>query len=177
MFKNEKQASWFIYIFSIVVTAVVAILLFAPTLNQTDSKAIYFLPRLNAGINFTVSLLLISAIIAIKKKNQKIHRAMMIIATVLSLLFLVSYVFYHASAPSTKFGGEGFVKNIYFFILITHIVLAAIILPFVLFTLYRGITNQLDKHKKIARWTFPIWLYVTITGVVVYLMISPYYPV
>ena len=101
----------------------------------------------------------------------------MLSAFIFSAVFLLSYVTYHSSAPETKFGGAGLIKGIYLFLLLTHIVLASIIVPLALLTLYRIWKNQVEKHKKIARWTFPIWLYVSITGVIVYLMISPYYPV
>jgi putative membrane protein len=99
----------------------------------------------------------------------------MMTALVLSSLFLISYVFYHYISAPTKYGGDGILKSIYYFILLTHILLAAVILPFILFTFYQALNGQFDKHKKVARWTFPVWLYVAITGVLVYFLISPYY--
>ena len=99
----------------------------------------------------------------------------MIAAFALSCLFLLSYVTYHALTESTKYGGEGWVRSVYFFILITHIILAAIIVPLVLFTMTRGLQKRYDKHRRVAKWTWPLWLYVAVTGVIVYLMLSPYY--
>ena len=103
------------------------------------------------------------------------HRTAMFSAVGLSSLFLVSYVIYHYQAPHTSYGGVGFIRMFYFILLISHIILAAVVVPFVLLTVYFAISNQIDKHKKIVKWTFPIWLFVAVSGVVVYLMISPYY--
>jgi putative membrane protein len=113
----------------------------------------------------------------IKNKKRQAHKTVMLSAFTLSVLFLLSYVLYHSQAPATHYGGEGIIKIIYFFILITHIILAACIVPLALFTLLRAWRSEFVKHKAIAKWTFPIWLYVTITGVIVYFMISPYYQV
>jgi putative membrane protein len=126
-------------------------------------------------LNTLVSILLIGALVAVKQKKYLLHKKMMITALVLSVLFLVSYITHHLVGGETKFGGEGTIKTVYLILLITHILLAAIILPFVLFTTYRALTGEFDKHKKIAKISFPIWLYVAITGPIVYLMISPYY--
>lgn len=133
------------------------------------------LPKFHAFLNGTVAILLISSLYFIKNKNVKAHKACNVTALVLSALFLVSYVTYHTFTESTKFGGEGFIKYIYYFVLLTHIVLAAIILPIILFTFLRAFLGKFEQHRKIARWTLPLWLYVSITGVIVYLMISPYY--
>ncbi|HEY8387918.1 MAG TPA: DUF420 domain-containing protein [Parasegetibacter sp.] len=126
-------------------------------------------------INSTVSVLLIAALIAVKSRKFITHRNLMLTAMVLSCLFLISYICHHLFTGDTKFGGEGSIRYVYFFILGTHIVLAAFILPFILFTVYRGLIAEWPLHKKYARITFPIWLYVSVTGVVIYLMISPYY--
>ncbi|MEQ3662459.1 MAG: DUF420 domain-containing protein, partial [Flavobacterium sp.] len=126
-------------------------------------------------INGFTAILLVAAVIAIKKGNRKLHERLMKFAIACSVAFLVMYVAYHMTADSTKFGGEGIVKYVYFFILITHIVLSVVIIPLVLITYVKALAQRFDKHKKIAKITFPIWLYVAITGVVVYLMISPYY--
>ncbi len=136
---------------------------------------VHYFALANAIINSTVSLLLIAALIAVKNKQYKLHRNLMLSAILLSILFLVSYICHHLFAGDTRFGGEGWVKPVYYFILITHIILAALILPFILFTAYRALTGEWERHKKIARYAWPLWLYVSITGVVVYFMISPYY--
>lgn len=134
-----------------------------------------FLPPIYATINGITGVTLIIAVIAIKKGNKTLHEALMKFALILSSLFLVLYIVYHMTSDSTVFGGEGAIKYIYYFILITHIVLSIAIIPLVLITYVRALSEHFDKHKKIARITFPLWLYVAFTGVIVYLMISPYY--
>lgn len=163
-----------IWVLSIIIPIVVAVLLYMPKLEVTGIN-LKFLPTLNACINFTVSILLIIGVYFIKNKNLKLHKVTMISALVLSTLFLISYVIYHASVPETRFGGQGLIRYVYFFFLITHILLAIFVVPLALFSIYRGINSQIELHKKIVKFTFPIWLYVSITGVIVYLMISPYY--
>lgn len=159
---------------AILIVAVTAIYLTPKFEVATD--ALDNLPALNASINALVSVLLILGFYFIRiKKNRRLHSLSMKSAFGLSALFLISYVLYHTTHESTSFGGEGMIRNIYLFILLTHIVLAAAIVPLVLITFSRALTEKFDKHKKIARITFPLWLYVSITGVVVYLMISPYY--
>jgi putative membrane protein len=134
-----------------------------------------FLPTLNAIINGTCTVLLIASFRAIKKKDIATHRKLNLITFVLSTLFLLSYVTYHWMADDTKFPADNPIRPIYLTILISHIILAAVVLPLVLISFWYGLTNQVAKHRKITRWSFPIWLYVTTTGVIVYLMISPYY--
>lgn len=134
-----------------------------------------FLPKLNAMINGTCSVLLVFSLYFIRRKNILMHKRLNITAFFLSSIFLVSYVMFHYFQKETTFGGEGVIKGIYYFILITHIVLAAIVLPLVLLSFYWGLKNDVRRHRRLTRWSWPIWLYVTITGVVVYLMISPYY--
>ena len=136
---------------------------------------VFFLPKLNAIINGTCTLLLLTSLFYIKKGDIQTHKKLNIGTFILSALFLVSYIVYHSTGNEAKFGGQGFVRPVYFFILITHIILAAVVLPLVLFSFYHGMKMQVAKHKKLARWSFPIWLYVTITGVIVYLMMAPYY--
>ena len=131
--------------------------------------------KINAAINSTVSVLLLLALLAVKNKKYLLHKRIMITAIILSCLFLVSYICHHLFTGETKFGGEGNIRYVYYFILGTHIILAAVILPFILFTAYRSMIGELAKHKKLARITWPIWFYVAVTGVVVYFMISPYY--
>lgn len=140
-----------------------------------DVEPLSFLPPIYATINGLTAVLLITAIVAIKNGKRVLHERLMKTAIACSVAFLIMYVAYHMTADSTKFGGEGAVKYIYFFILITHIILSVVIIPLVLITYVRALAKKFDKHKKIAKITFPIWLYVAITGVVVYLMISPYY--
>jgi len=159
---------------SILIPIVVSILYVLPK-DASSGESILMLPKLNALINGTTFIVLLIAFNAIKKGNRKLHKQLMLLAIVLSVLFLVSYVIYHSMAESTSFGGEGVIKYIYFFILISHILLAIVIVPLVLITLNRALSQKFDRHKKIARICLPIWLYVTLSGVIVYLMISPYY--
>ena len=172
----EKKYNKLIIAVSIVVPLVVAIL-FGVKLKDFgfDVEPLSFLPPIYATTNGFTAVLLVAAVIAIKSGNRKLHERLMTTAIALSVAFLVMYVAYHMTADSTKFGGEGTIKYVYFFILITHIVLSIAIIPMVLITYVRALSKNFDKHKKIARITFPIWLYVAVTGVVVYLMISPYY--
>lgn len=163
-----------IIVLSIVVPVLVAILYLLPK-NFEVGEEVFYLPMLNAFLNGSTFFILIFALRAIKKRKIQLHQKLMTTALILSILFLLSYVTYHALTESTSFGGEGIVKGIYFFILLTHIVLSAAVVPLVLVTFSRALSQKFDKHKKIARITLPIWLYVTFTGVVVYLMISPYY--
>jgi putative membrane protein len=134
-----------------------------------------FLPPIYATTNGLTAITLIGAYIAIKNKKKKLHQNLINVAVSFSLAFLVMYVAYHITSNSTEFGGEGAIKYVYYFILISHIILSVIITPFVCFTYLRGWLGDYEKHKKLTRITFPLWLYVAITGVVVYLMISPYY--
>ena len=132
-----------------------------------------FLPPIYAGINGITAVVLILAVVQIKSGNRKAHETLMKTAIVLSALFLLMYVAYHMTSDSTKY--EGSYKTIYFFILVSHIALSIAVIPFVLITYVRAITNNIERHKKIAKITFPLWLYVAVTGVIVYLMISPFY--
>jgi putative membrane protein len=136
---------------------------------------VHVFAKVNAVINSIVSVLLVGGLITVRQRKYVLHKKIMLAAIVLSVLFLVSYICHHLFAGDTKFGGVGSIRYFYFFILITHIFLAAIILPFILFTAYRAMISEFPQHKRIARLTWPIWLYVSVTGVLVYLMISPYY--
>jgi putative membrane protein len=142
---------------------------------ETFPEFIYKLPLLHAIINGTCSILLIFSYRAIKAKKIQLHKKLNITAFSLSALFLLSYVTYHFFVPETTYGGEGFIRTLYYFILISHIILAAIVLPLILLSFWYGLQNKIQKHKKIVRFSYPVWLYVTVTGVIVYLMISPYY--
>ena len=173
--KSELQYRNIIILLSVAVPLIVSVLIFFPQSGKLGDFDVSFLPHLNGILNTGTSLALVLGFIFIKRKNENLHRAMMISAFFLSSIFLISYVIYHFQAPPTKFGGEGSIKYVYFFILLTHIVLAAIVVPLVLFSIYYAITDQRTRHRKMVKWTFPIWIYVSITGVVVYLMISPYY--
>ena len=134
-----------------------------------------FLPPIYATINGITAVLLVTAVIAIKNKKRKLHETLMKICIACSAVFLVMYVAYHMTSDSTPYGGEGAIRTVYFFILITHIVLSIAVVPFVLFTFSRALSGNFERHKALAKFTFPIWLYVAVTGVIVYLMISPYY--
>lgn len=172
--KNDKKANGLIISVSIIVFAVVAILgREKPQMNLSFDVHIFAV--INAVLNSLVAIILVGALVAVKQKRYLLHKQMMVTALVLSVLFLVSYIAHHLLGGETKFGGEGTIRTIYFVLLITHILLAAIILPFILFTTYRALTGEFEAHKKLAKKTFPIWLYVAITGPIVYFMISPYY--
>ncbi len=172
--KNDKQARLLILTVSFVVFAAVVSLKYIKV-DVNLGFDVHVFAMINAIINSAVSILLVAGLIAVKQKKYVQHKNIMLAAIVLSVLFLVSYIAHHLLAGDTKFGGEGTIRLVYFIILITHIFLAAVILPFILFTAYRSLTGEYDKHKKLARYTWPLWLYVSVTGVIVYLMISPYY--
>jgi uncharacterized membrane protein YozB (DUF420 family) len=135
-----------------------------------------FLPTLNAILNATSGLFIIAGFLFIRRRNVQAHRNCMVAAVSASILFLISYLIYHFNVGATSFRGEGWVRPVYFIILITHTVLATIIVPFVIVTLRRALRGDYARHKRIARWTFPMWLYVSITGVIVYLMLYHLYP-
>ncbi|WP_296144249.1 DUF420 domain-containing protein [uncultured Flavobacterium sp.] len=170
-----KYRKWII-VLSIVIPVAVAIL-FGVKLKDLgyDVKPLSFLPPIYATINGITAVLLVTAVWAVKNRKLKLHENLMKCAIGCSVAFLVMYVAYHMTADSTPYGGEGVMKYIYFFILLTHIILSVIIIPFVLITYVRALAERFDKHRKLARITYPMWLYVAVTGVIVYLMISPYY--
>ena len=172
--KNDKQARILILTVSFVVFSVVALL--AKIKVDVDlGFDVHILAKCNAIINSCVSVLLLAGYITVRQKNFLAHKRIMLTAIVLSVLFLVCYISYHLLTGDTVYGGSGITRYIYLFILITHIVLAAVILPFILFTAYHSLSGEYAKHKKIARYTWPLWLYVSVTGVIVYIMIAPYY--
>lgn len=172
----EQKFNKYILLVSIVIPVVVA-LLFSVKLKDfgINVTPLSFLPPIYATINGITAVLLVAAVLAIKNGNRRLHERLMKTAIALSLLFLVMYVAYHMTSEATKFGGEGIIRPVYFFILISHIILSIAVIPLVLITYVRALANKFDRHKKIAKITFPIWLYVAITGVIVYLMIAPYY--
>ena len=134
-----------------------------------------FLPPLHASLNAVTAFILIYAVVKIKNGQVEAHKKAMTLAMITSAMFLVSYVLYHITTEETTFGGEGTIRIIYFVLLITHVILAALTLPFILFTFIRGYTGQIERHKKMAKWVYPFWLYVAITGPICYLMLRPYY--
>lgn len=170
--QNPKKYNLWIWILSILIPIAVAVLF---TVKIPGVERLGFLPPIYATINALTAVILVVAVYQIKKGNRKLHENLMKTAIIFSALFLLMYVAYHMTSDSTKFGGEGLIKYVYYFILITHILLSIVVIPFVLITYVRGITGQFFKHRKIARITFPLWLYVAVSGVIVYLMISPYY--
>jgi len=173
---EEKKYNKWIVILAIVIPVIVAILSRVKLQDfGIEVEPLSFLPPIYATINAITALVLALAFWAIKNKKQKLHENLMKFAITLSVAFLAMYVAYHMTSESTKFGGEGAIKYVYYFILLTHILLSIVVIPFVLITYVRAITNNFERHKKIARITFPIWLYVAVTGVIVYIMISPYY--
>lgn len=173
---QEKKYKKIITALSLIIPLAVAAL-FGVNLRKLgfDVAPLKFLPPIYASINGLTAVLLIAAVIAIKKGNKKLHEQLNTTAIACSLLFLVMYIAYHMTSDSTSFGGEGVVKYVYYFILITHIVLSIVVIPFVLITYMKAKLGKFPEHKKIAKKTFPLWLYVAVTGVIVYLMISPYY--
>ena len=170
--KPKSKYNLWIWIISIVVPVAVAVLF---TVRIPGVERMGFLPPIYATINALTAVILIISVIQIKKGNRKNHEFLMKTAILLSLVFLLLYIAYHMTSDSTKYGGDGIVKYLYYFILITHIMLSITVIPFVLITYVRAITGKFEKHKAIARITVPLWLYVAITGVIVYVMISPYY--
>ena len=169
--QNNKKYNRLIIFLSVSIPLIVAVLFGV----KLDMELPIFLPPIYASINGLTSVLLVLALWAVKNKRTQLHERLMKTAIVFSGLFLIMYVLYHMTSDSTSYGGDGLLKIIYFFVLISHIILSIIVIPFVLITFVRGITNDIERHKKIARITFPLWFYVTLSGVIVYLMISPYY--
>jgi putative membrane protein len=173
---QERKYRKIITALSIVIPIAVAAL-FLVNLRDLgfNVEPLTFLPPIYASINGLTAIVLIAAVIAIKKGNKKLHERLNTFAIICSLAFLLMYILYHMTSDSTKFEGEGVIKFMYYFILITHVILSIIVIPFVLTTYMRAKLGNFPQHKKIAKITFPLWLYVAVTGVVVYLMISPYY--
>jgi len=188
MVKNDSRAKLIIWIVSIIVFVAVAFLA-KFKLNIDLGFNVHVFAKFNAIINSVVAVLLLMGLVTVKQKNYLLHKKIMLSAITLSVLFLVSYICHHLLAGDTRFGdidhdgilseseksAAGALRIVYYIILITHIPLAAIILPFILFTAYRALIGEYEKHKKLTRITWPVWFYVAVTGVAVYLMISPYY--
>ncbi|RYY95396.1 MAG: DUF420 domain-containing protein [Chitinophagaceae bacterium] len=172
--KNDKRARTLILLVSFVVFAAVVVL-GRVKLNVEAGFDVHVFATINAVINSLVALLLLAGLYTAKTRRYATHRRIMMSAMILSILFLVSYIAHHLLAGDTKFGGTGGIRTFYYVILGTHIVLAAIILPFILFTAYRALIGENARHRKLARITWPIWFYVAVTGPIVYALISPYY--
>ena len=186
---KHKANKVIIIVLSILVPILVAFLFIHTKENADVGEWVFFLPGLNALINSTTVILLISGVVFIKKGNEKAHRLAMLTAFILGFVFLISYVTYHASVPSTIYGdmnGDGLLddterlslggwRNFYIVLLLSHIFFAVVALPLVLMAVYYALTDNRKRHKAMVRFTFPVWLYVAITGVAVYFMISPYY--
>lgn len=160
---------------SVVVPVLVLLLMYLPERYNLLGVEVGNFPLFHAVLNFATAVLLIAGYYLVRVKELIWHRNVMIAAFFLSAVFLISYVISKISNDPVPYGGEGILRPIYFFILITHILLSAIIVPLVLFTMYRGLTGEVEKHRKIARYTYPVWLYVAITGVLVYVFMAPYY--
>jgi putative membrane protein len=188
--KNDKKAKWLIGIFSVIVFAIVSTLGRYNLAGKVDlSFDVHIFAKANALINATVAVLLIAGLYFAKQKNYELHKKIMLTAMLLSVLFLVSYICHHLFAGEAIYGDTDGVKGlsdteraaagssrtIYLLILITHIPLAGLALPFILFAAYRALTGEYEKHRKLVRIIWPVWFYVAVTGVIVYLMISPYY--
>lgn len=167
-----KKLNVFAWMFSAVVLLIVVMMRRIKIESTIDFS---FLPPLHASLNAITALILVYAFLKIKNGHVEAHRKAMTLALITSALFLLSYVLYHITTEETRYGGEGFFRYVYFFFLITHVILAAVSLPFILFTFIRGYTGQVEKHRKMAKWVYPIWLYVAITGPICYLLLRPYY--
>lgn len=170
---TDRQGKAIAWTLSILLIGVITFLYLGPKMIVVGGLSSSTLPKLNAALNGLAAIVLITAWRAILRKNIVLHKRLMLTAVALSALFLVSYVVQHGSFHSVKYGGG--LGWVYYPILISHIILAAVIVPLVLITLVRALSARFDKHRKIARWTLPLWLYVSITGVLVYLMCAPYY--
>lgn len=172
--RNDPKARLLIGIVSVVVfVAVVALKYIAIPVDPSFNVHIF--ATINAYLNGSVAILLLTALIAVKMKNYSLHKRTMFAAIILSVLFLLSYIAHHALAADTVYPKDAPYRTFYLIILLTHIMLAGVILPFILYTAYRALTAEFPAHKKLARITWPVWFYVACTGVIVYLMISPYY--
>lgn len=172
--KNDARARLLIFTFSAIVFAAVVVL--GRIQLQVDlGFDVHVFAKANAVINSLVAVLLVAGLVSVKSRNYMLHKKLMMAAMVLSVLFLVSYIAHHLFAGETKFGGTGAIRTVYYLILFTHIPLAGLILPFILFSAYRALIGEWSAHKKLVRYTWPIWFYVAVTGVIVYCLISPYY--
>lgn len=176
--KNETLTNRLILAVSVVIPIAVASLRYTPQLDLSEAtrSAIYKLPLINALLNASTFTLLIAALVAIRRGKIATHKTLTSLALIFSVLFLLSYVTFHATSTETPYGGEGPLRSLYYTVLISHILLSAVIVPLALLAYAHGFSGRYNRHKKIVKVAFPIWIYVTFTGVLVYIMISPYYP-
>lgn len=171
--KKLDKIAWVVT--GVVLLVVVGLRYIPPASVENLPFDVHLMPAFHAIMNTLTAIALGMAVYFVKQKNITMHRNMIFAAMTFSAIFLVSYICYHFLTPSTRFGGEGIIKVIYLILLLTHILAAAVILPFILFTFIRGYLMQVEAHKRIAKWTFPIWMYVAVTGPICYLMLQPYY--
>ena len=172
---SARSLAAFVFGLSASVVVLVILLITGSQMVRVEGLDVSGLPRFHAILNATATVLLATGYVLIRNGKVQAHRATMVGAFLLSVVFLLSYVVYHAQAPVTRYGGQGLVRSVYYFVLITHVVLAPVILPLALYTVARALRGEIPRHRRIARWTLPLWLYVTVTGVAVYLMMAPYY--
>jgi putative membrane protein len=170
----SNYTPWVIFL-TLAINGLIAVVFLLDANTREVGFDVHVLPLVNAILNSMTTVFLLSALVAIKRKNIRVHRRFIYAAFTTTGLFLVTYLTYHSLSESTRYGGAGFLRGVYYFVLLTHIVLAALIVPLALVTFFRGINNRVAEHRAIAKWTMPLWLYVSVTGVIVYVMISPYY--
>ncbi len=172
---SERALAWVVYGLSAVVCLLVVLLIAVPGLLRFEGLDVSMLPAFHATLNGTCAILLVAGYLFIRRGEVGRHRASMVGAFALSCIFLISYVVYHSQSTGATFGGEGWIRPVYFFILISHIALAPVVLPLALYAVVRALREEFGKHRRVARWAFPVWLYVAVTGVMVYLLMAPYY--
>jgi putative membrane protein len=170
----SNYTPWVIFL-TLAINGLIAFVFLVDASTGAVGFDVHVLPLVNAILNSLTTVFLISALVAIKRKNVRVHRRFIYAAFTTTGLFLVTYLAYHSLSESTRYGGDGVLRGVYYFVLLTHIVLAALIVPLALVTFFRGINDRVAEHRAIAKWTMPLWLYVSVTGVIVYVMISPYY--
>ncbi|MCC6818960.1 MAG: DUF420 domain-containing protein [Bacteroidia bacterium] len=173
--KNDKLANGLILTLSSVVFILVVVMRkYKLDIDFGFDKHVF--PAISAFLNSVVAILLVLGLWFVKQRKLELHKSTMLAALGCSILFLLTYVLYHLTSQETPYGGTGAIVIVYYIILFSHIALAGVILPFILFAVYRGLTGEYDRHKKLTKWVWPIWFYVSVTGVIVYFMIAPYYP-
>lgn len=172
---GDRTLALVVYGLSAVVCVVVAVLILGPELLRVPGLDVSRLPAFHATLNGSVAALLAAGFGFIRRGRIGAHRAAMVSAFALSCVFLVSYLIYHSQSPGASFGGEGWIRPVYFFVLVSHVALAPVVLPLALYTVARALRGEFDRHRSVARWTLPLWMYVAVTGVAVYLMMAPWY--
>lgn len=172
---SERALAWIIYGLSALVCGLVVILVAVPEILRVEGLDVSGLPVLHATLNGTCAVLLAAGYALIRRGEVARHRACMVGAFVLSCVFLISYVVYHSQSPGATFGGEGWIRSVYFVVLVSHIALAPVVLPLALYSVVRALRGEFDRHRRIARWTLPVWFYVAVTGVLVFVLMAPYY--